>query len=102
MDTFMQFFNDNLLLFYLATFAILLGYELVFRAPVASHTRLLSGINAISGMVLIGSILLLRETRSDDYLTLALGFLGLALGMANAVGGFVTTDRLFKQEKNNP
>lgn len=104
MDAFMQFFNDNLLIFYLMAFAILLGFEVVSKAPTGLQTPLLSGSNAISGVVLVGAILLLRQTRSDDYLTLALGFLAVALGMANAVGGFVTTDRMldtFRQKKAN-
>ena len=104
MDAFMQFFNDNLLIFYLMAFAILLGFEVISKAPTGLQSPLLSGSNAISGVVLIGAILLLRQTRSDDYLTLALGFLALGLGMANAVGGFVTTDRmleLFRQKKAN-
>lgn len=100
----MQFFNDNLLIVYLMVFAILLGFEVVSKAPAVSHNPLLSGANAISGVVMVGAILLLRQTRSDDYLSLSLGFLGLALGAANAVGGFVTTDRmigLFKKKNAN-
>lgn len=99
MDSFMQFFNDNLLIFYLMALAILLGFEVVSKAPTALHSPLISGANAISGVVLIGAILLLRQTRSDDYLSLSLGFLGLVLGMANAVGGFVTTDRIIELSK---
>jgi NAD(P) transhydrogenase subunit alpha len=62
----------------------------------------MSGANAISGVVIIGAILLVREAKPDDYLTLSMGFVGVVLGMVNAVGGFVVTDRMlemFKKKK---
>ncbi len=102
METFMQFFNDNLLLIYLLVFTILLGFEVISKVPTVLHTPLMSGANAISGVVLIGAILLVRQTRPDDYLSLSLGFLAVAMGMVNAVGGFVVTDRMlemFKKKK---
>jgi NAD(P) transhydrogenase subunit alpha len=103
METFMQFFNDYLLLIYLLAFTVLLGFEVISKVPTVLHTPLMSGANAISGVVLIGAILLVRESRSDDYLSLSLGVLGVALGMINAVGGFVVTDRMlemFKKKKS--
>jgi len=102
METFMQFFNDNLLLIYLLVFTILLGFEVISKVPTVLHTPLMSGANAISGVILIGAILLVRQTRSDDYLSLSLGFVGVVMGMINAAGGFVVTDRMlemFKKKK---
>ncbi|NUN99126.1 MAG: NAD(P) transhydrogenase subunit alpha [Saprospiraceae bacterium] len=103
-DTIIQFFNDNFLLVYLLVFTILLGYEVVSKSPDSLYAPLVSGVNAISGLVLVGGILLLRQTRTDDYLSLALGFLAVAMGTANAVGGFLATDRMqrpFNRKKAN-
>jgi NAD(P) transhydrogenase subunit alpha len=104
MDTFIQFFNDesNLLLIYLLLFTIILGFEVISKVPTVLHTPLMSGANAISGVVIIGAILLIRQAHPDDYLTLGLGFLGVILGMVNVAGGFAVTDRMlemFKKKK---
>jgi len=104
MDTFIQFFNDegNLLLIYLLLFTIILGFEVISKVPTVLHTPLMSGANAISGVVIIGAILLIRQADPDDYLTLGLGFLGVILGMVNVAGGFAVTDRMlemFKKKK---
>lgn len=102
METFYQFFNDNLLLLYLLVFTIILGFEVISKVPTILHTPLMSGANAVSGVVIIGAILLIRQTPSDDYPTLVLGFVGVVLGMVNAMGGFVVTDRMlgmFKKKK---
>lgn len=104
MDSFIQFFNDeaNLLLIYLLLFTVILGFELISKVPTVLHTPLMSGANAISGVVIIGAILLIRQAEPNDYLTLALGFLGVVLGMVNVAGGFAVTDRMlemFKKKK---
>ena len=62
----------------------------------------MSGANAISGVVIIGAILLIRQAEPDDILTLSLGTLGVILGMVNVVGGYAVTDRMlemFKKKK---
>lgn len=102
MEGFFQFFIDNLLLIYLLAFTIVLGFEIIAKVPTVLHTPLMSGANAISGVVIVGAILLVREAQPDDYLTLVLGFIGVVLGMINAAGGFVVTDRMlemFKKKK---
>ena len=102
MEGFFQFFIDNLLLIYLLVFTIVLGFEIIAKVPTVLHTPLMSGANAISGVVIIGAILLVREAKPDDYLTLTMGCVGVVLGMVNAVGGFVVTDRMlemFKKKK---
>jgi len=102
MEGFFQFFIDNLLLIYLLVFTIVLGFEIIAKVPTVLHTPLMSDANAISGVVIIGAILLVREAKPDDYLTLTMGFVGVVLGMVNAVGGFVVTDRMlemFKKKK---
>jgi len=102
MDTFYAFFNENLFLIYLLIFTIILGFEVISKVPTVLHTPLMSGANAISGVVIIGAILLIRQAAPDDYLSLSLGCLGVILGMTNVVGGFVVTDRMlemFKKKK---
>jgi len=106
MESLIQFFNNeaNLLLIYLLLFTIILGFEVISKVPTVLHTPLMSGANAISGVVIIGAILLIRQSASDDYLLLGLGFLGVVLGMVNVVGGFAVTDRMlemFKKKKTN-
>lgn len=104
MEGFFRFFDTNLLLIYLLIFTIILGFEVISKVPTVLHTPLMSGANAISGVVVIGAILLLRESAPDNYLALGLGFLGVVLGMVNAVGGFAVTGRMlemFKKKKRN-
>ena len=87
---------------YVLVLAVFLGFELISHVPTVLHTPLMSGANAISGVVIIGAILLLRQSESDEYLSLILGFLGIVLGMTNVVGGHAVTDRMlemFKKKK---
>jgi H+-translocating NAD(P) transhydrogenase subunit alpha len=102
METVYQFFADNLLMIYLLLFTIVLGFEVISKVPTVLHTPLMSGANAISGVVVMGAILLIRQAQPDDYLTLGLGLLGVILGMVNVAGGFAVTDRMlemFKKKK---
>lgn len=102
MDILLQFISENLLMIYILTFAVFLGMEVISNVPTVLHTPLMSGANAISGVVVIGAILLIRQADADNYLVLTLGFFGIALGMVNVVGGFAVTDRMldmFKKKK---
>ncbi len=102
MEAFYSFFNTNLILIYLLIFTIILGFEVISKVPTVLHTPLMSGANAISGVVIIGAILLIRQADPNDYLTLSLGLLGVILGMVNVAGGFAVTDRMlemFKKKK---
>ena len=104
MDTILQFFDQNLLMIYLLLFTVILGFEVISKVPSVLHTPLMSGANAISGVVIIGAIILIRNAASDDYITLGLGTLGVILGMINVVGGFAVTDRMleiFKKKKSS-
>lgn len=105
MDVFVELFNNNekLFLIYLLLFTVILGFEVISKVPTILHTPLMSGANAISGVVIIGAILLIRQADPGDYLTLSLGTLGVILGMVNVVGGFAVTDRMlemFKKKKS--
>ena len=102
MDTIIQFFTDYLYLIYLLIFTVILGFEVISKVPTVLHTPLMSGANAISGVVIIGAILLIRQAAPDDYLVLGAGAVAIILGMINVVGGFGVTDRMlemFKKKK---
>ncbi len=102
MEVLLQFISENLLMIYILTFAVFLGMEVISNVPTVLHTPLMSGANAISGVVVIGAILLIRQADADNYLVLTLGFFGIALGMVNVVGGFAVTNRMldmFKKKK---
>ncbi|RMD72030.1 MAG: NAD(P) transhydrogenase subunit alpha [Bacteroidetes bacterium] len=99
MDMVYQFFLENLTEIYLLVFTVILGFEVISKVPTVLHTPLMSGANAISGVVVIGAIILLRLTPPDNYLMLGLGFLAAMLGMVNVVGGFAVTDRMLEMFK---
>jgi NAD(P) transhydrogenase subunit alpha len=102
MDAIMQFIINNIEMLYILTFAIFLGMEVISNVPTVLHTPLMSGANAISGVVVIGAIILIRNTDADNYLMLSIGMLGIALATINVIGGFAVTDRMlhmFKKKK---
>ena len=76
--------------------SIFLGIEVISRVPSVLHTPLMSGANAIHGVVIIGAIIVMGKAASDDYLALTIGFIAVILGTLNVVGGFVVTDRMLE------
>lgn len=87
---------------YIVALMIFLGIEVIGRVPSVLHTPLMSGANAIHGVVIIGAIIVMGQAEADNYLALILGFLAVILGTLNVVGGFVVTDRMlemFKKKK---
>lgn len=87
---------------YIVALMIFLGIEVIGRVPSVLHTPLMSGANAIHGVVIIGAIIVMGKAELDNYLALALGFLAVVVGTLNVVGGFVVTDRMlemFKKKK---
>ena len=87
---------------YIVILMIFVGIEVIGRVPSVLHTPLMSGANAIHGVVIIGAIIVMGKAESDNYLALSLGFLAVVLGTLNVVGGFVVTDRMlemFKKKK---
>lgn len=99
MNEIIQFIEENPMMLFMLVMAIYLGLELISKVPTVLHTPLMSGTNAISGVVIIGAILLVRQSASDDYLALGLGFLGIILGMINVVGGHAVTNRMLQMFK---
>jgi len=104
MEAIFNFLMENLTMLYILTFAVFLGMEVISKVPTVLHTPLMSGANAISGVVVIGAIILIRQADPENFLVLTLGFFGIALAMTNVVGGYAVTDRMldmFKKKKRN-
>ncbi|MFM1899273.1 MAG: hypothetical protein RL577_1513 [Bacteroidota bacterium] len=95
----LDFIYENIEFIYLIFLMIIVGIELISHVPSVLHTPLMSGANAIHGVVLIGAILVLGKAHADDYFSLILGFIGVVLGTLNVVGGFVVTDRMLEMFK---
>ncbi len=96
MQSVFQFIRDNVDLIYIVILMIFLGIEIIGRVPSVLHTPLMSGANAIHGVVIIGAIIVMGKAESDNYIALILGFLAVILGTLNVVGGFVVTDRMLE------
>jgi NAD(P) transhydrogenase subunit alpha len=82
------------------TLAILLGFEVISRVPATLHTPLMSGANAIHGIVLVGAIGL--GATADNPLTIVLAFVAIVFAGANVVGGYWVTDRMLQMFKRRP
>ena len=80
--------------------AAFVGYEVISKVPSVLHTPLMSGSNAIHGIILVGTMLVLGDAHGAAQLTL--GFLAVVLATLNVVGGFVVTDRMLHMFKPKP
>lgn len=83
---------DGLLALYIFMLAAFTGYEIIARVPVILHTPLMSGSNFIHGVVVVGAMIVLGS--ADTVVQQAIGFFAVALGAANAAGGYVVTERM--------
>jgi len=94
--------NDNGLLneFTIFVLAIFIGFEVISKVPTILHTPLMSGTNAIHGIILVGAILI--AATAHDPLQIALGLVAVILATINVVGGFVVTDRMLEMFKGRP
>jgi NAD(P) transhydrogenase subunit alpha len=102
MNEIIQFFTVNKEMIFIVILMVFVGVEVIGKVPAVLHTPLMSGANAIHGVVIIGAILVMLHSEPDNYLALGLGFLAVFLGTLNVVGGFVVTDRMlemFKKKK---
>ena len=92
--------HNTLLVFELTilVLAIFLGFEVISKVPTLLHTPLMSGTNAIHGIVLVGAMIVLGAPNKDVF-DWVVGFLAVVLGSANVVGGFVVTDRMLEMFK---
>ena len=81
--------------------AAFVGFEVISKVPTLLHTPLMSGTNAIHGIVIVGAILV-AGIADPDLLTGWIGFIAMILAAANVVGGFVVTDRMLEMFKKRP
>lgn len=98
----LHWITNHIEMVYVVILSIFLGVEVIGRVPSVLHTPLMSGANAIHGVVIIGAIIVMGRVEADNYLALIIGFLAVVLGTLNVVGGFVVTDRMlemFKKKK---
>ncbi len=80
--------------------AVFVGFEVVYKVPSILHTPLMSGSNAIHGIVLVGALVIMGEAHGAAQVSL--GFLAVFLATLNVVGGFVVTDRMLEMFKSRP
>lgn len=102
MNGILNWISSNQQIIYIVILMIFLGIEIIGRVPSVLHTPLMSGANAIHGVVIIGAIIVTGKADPDNYFALVLGFLAVVLGTLNVVGGFVVTNRMlemFKKKK---
>ena len=102
MEQVLAFIGENIRFIYLLILMVFLGIEVISHVPSVLHTPLMSGANAIHGVVIVGAIIVMGRAEPDNYLALVLGFVSVILGTLNVVGGFVVTDRMlemFKKKK---
>ena len=78
--------------------AIFLGFEVISKVPTMLHTPLMSGTNAIHGIVIVGAIIIAGAIGHGVFMSVV-GFLAIVLATANVVGGFVVTDRMLEMFK---
>jgi NAD(P) transhydrogenase subunit alpha len=94
MDNILVFFLEHREAIFIVILSIFLGIEVISHVPAVLHTPLMSGANAIHGVVIIGAIIVMGH--ADTTGSKILGFLAVVLGTLNVVGGFVVTDRMLE------
>lgn len=99
MNQFLNWFANQEMI-YTVILMIFVGIEVIGRVPSVLHTPLMSGANAIHGVVIIGAIIVMGKAATNNYPALILGFLAVVLGTLNVVGGFVVTDRMLEMFKS--
>ena len=77
--------------------AIFIGFEVISKVPTILHTPLMSGTNAIHGIILVGALLITAHAQTP--VEIVLGFVAVVLATTNVVGGFVVTDRMLEMFK---
>jgi len=100
MESIVSFIGENQQMVYIIILAIFVGFVLIANVPSVLHTPLMSGANAMSGVVMIGAIIVMGY--ADTTVSKVLGLLAVVLGTFNVVGGFVVTDRMLEMFKKKP
>ncbi|WP_026955613.1 NAD(P) transhydrogenase subunit alpha [Algoriphagus vanfongensis] len=99
MEEILSLFYENREFIFLIVVSVFLGIEVISNVPAVLHTPLMSGANAIHGVVIIGSIIIMLQADPANYYALILGFIAVVLGTLNVVGGFVVTNRMLEMFK---
>ena len=99
MEQVLNFISENREMIYFVVLSIFVGIEVIGGVPTVLHTPLMSGANAIHGVVVVGAIFVMLHVETTNYLALSPGFLAVLLGTLNVVGGFVVTDRMLEMFK---
>ncbi|MGQ9619379.1 MAG: NAD(P) transhydrogenase subunit alpha [Bacteroidales bacterium] len=97
MEKVFAFFLEHREAIFLVILSVFLGIEVISHVPAVLHTPLMSGANAIHGVVIIGAIIVMGHASTTT--SMLLGFLAVVLGTLNVVGGFVVTDRMLEMFK---
>lgn len=100
MEELLAFAYEHMDMIYIVILSIILGIEVIESVPAVLHTPLMSGANAIHGVVIVGAIIVMGTASPDNIIALILGFLAVILGTLNVVGGFVVTDRMLDMFKD--
>jgi len=100
MESFLSFFFEYRQAIFIIILSIFLGIEVISNVPAILHTPLMSGANAIHGVVIIGAIIVMGH--AETTFAMVIGFLAVILGTLNVVGGFVVTDRMLDMFKKKP
>jgi H+-translocating NAD(P) transhydrogenase subunit alpha len=102
MEHIFTFISAHMQMIYMLILMVFVGIEVIGHVPSVLHTPLMSGANAIHGVVIVGAILVLCKADPNNTIGLILGFLAVVLGTLNVVGGFVVTDRMLEMFKKKP
>ncbi|MCE5347782.1 MAG: NAD(P) transhydrogenase subunit alpha [Bacteroidales bacterium] len=100
MENYLEFFLMHRETIFIVILSVFLGIEVISHVPAILHTPLMSGANAIHGVVILGAIIVMGHAETTG--SMVVGFLAVVLGTLNVVGGFVVTDRMlemFKKKK---
>jgi len=89
--------STEILIFFIFVLSVFLGFELISKVPSMLHTPLMSGTNAIHGIILLGGMLALAAAENNT--AMVLGFVAVVFGSANVFGGFMVTDRMLQMFK---
>ena len=90
---------ESLFAFYIVLLAAFAGYEVISRVPTVLHTPLMSGSNFIHGIVVVGAIIVLGQAQGG--LQIIIGMMAVMMAAANAVGGYIVTERMLEMFRAN-
>ena len=102
MNEIIDFFTQHKDMIFIVVLMVFVGVEVIGKVQAVLHTPLMSGANAIHGVVVVGAIIVMLNSEPKNYIAMGLGFIAVFLGTLNVVGGFVVTDRMlemFKKKK---